>query len=497
MGEKSTNRRPQSGSSGPRPTVPAKPVAPAAGPSARASAQTNINARKKVDPSKDLIPPKEKYPESVRKMPGKWGEYARAAVDIAKENGMSLNDPMVRFAMVLCAFMGKYAGYVDLIPGNFRKSLDKDELSKEELTKAQKTKLRERMLKKVPKDIHDFFVMYKAENDKRIKDKKPALNATETSTMYVSSLLFGASPADCLTDHKVLAARLSHEYTDQKRTYGDAGLSALKKMDNIPRGTVIFFAPSFKTGIIAAYATGNRKKFVYFVPGSKDRKSFQLDAPTSPIKNELGLMAAFVPTNLQGAAVPAKAPVPASATVSTNAPAQGSKPKPAVAPVKAPVINPEALTKTLDTTVDNTVKQVNEEIEKQYLALKDKKAASVLSVLKVADILSTSIEKVEDAAKKAKLLKSEQYAKIKEKHENALRKYHDFVETVNFKLFVKNFLPTFKKLTNLPAQTRDKLSRDKLKKLVEKGVIFFNPYLNKIREYEKRSKNLLPKSASK
>ncbi|NIA01965.1 MAG: hypothetical protein GWP15_01130, partial [Nitrospirae bacterium] len=274
-------------------------------PTAAATKAANLAARKKVDPGKDLATPKEEYPAEVKKIEGKWGEYARAAVDIAKENGMSLNDPMVRFAMVLCAFMGKYARYIDLVPGNFRKSLDKDKLGKEELSKLQKEKLRAQMSKEVPKDFREFSDLYKAENDKRAKDKKPALNATETSTLYVSYLLFGSPPksdstepkVDYLTNHKVLAARLSHEYTDLKRehrAYGDSGLRALKKRKTIPKGTVLFFAPNFKTGIIAAYATGDRQKFVYYVPGSKDKKSFQLNSSTSPVKNELSLLAAFV-----------------------------------------------------------------------------------------------------------------------------------------------------------------------------------------------------------
>ncbi len=493
MGGNSTSRAPQSGSIRPKSKVSAAP----AKPTAAATKAANVDARKKVDPGKDLATPKEKYPAEVKKIKGKWGEYARAAVDIAKENGMSLNDPMVRFAMVLCAFMGKYARYIDLVPGHFKKSLNEDKLGKEELSKLQKAKLREQ--KEVPKDLREFSDLYKAENDKRAKDKKPALNATETSTLYVSYLLFGSPPKSdstepkvgYLTDHKVLAARLSHEYTDQKRAYGDEGLRALKKRKTIPKGTVIFFAPNFKTGIIAAYATGDRQGFVYYVPGSKDKKSFQLNSSTSPVKNELSLLAAFVPTHLQGAV----APTPTQ-TAETKPAAS-----PAVAPAKAPSTTPSTLASSVTATVMNVEKQLRVAMKQTNVALKYQKAANVLS---------TSIVKIEDAIKKGTPQLFALYPKLKEKYDIALKKYYALISAV-IKIKEKELEDNIKKLKRLrpklkaerakPKKDEKAIAKLRLELLLpdmhEKAFGLVNPYLDKMNEYLKRAKECLPKSASK
>lgn len=499
MGGNSTSRAPQSGSTGKKPKVSAAPaVQPPAKPTAAATKTASSNARKKINPGEDLATPKEEYPEDVKKIKGKWGEYARAAVDIAKANGMSLNDPMVRFAMVLCAFMGKYAGYIDLVPGRYIKSLDEGKLGKEKLSKLQKEKLREQMLDKVPKDLVRFDLLYKAENAKRKKDKKPALDATEASTLYVSYLLFGSPPksdstkprAEHLTDNKILTARLKHEYTDQKQlAYGNEALRTLKKRKKIPRGTVIVFVKNLKK--IVAYATEDRQEFIYFDQKTNTRKSFQLNSSTSPIKNELSLLAAFVPTHLQGAVTPT--------------PTQTAGTKPPVAPAKAPSKVPSATPASLASSVTTTVVDVEKQLR---VAMKQKNVA--LKYQKAADVLSTSIVKIEDAIKKGTPQLFALYPKLKKKYDMALKKYHGLIVAIT-KIKERELEENKKKLKRLRPKLKDeraKAKRDEkaiaklrlellLPDMHEKAFVLVKPYLDKINEYLKRAKECLPKSVSK
>jgi len=266
---------------------------PSALPTAR-PAPTSEAKRKaqSAGPAKDLTKPasKNKLPEVVTKMPeGKFKEFAKAAVDIGKRYGMSENAPIIKFAIMLCAFMGKYAHYVDLIPGNYRKSLNEGDLAKEKFSDKQRERLKKQMLEGVPKDYKDFYALYNSYNS------KTKLDTSMASTLFVSYMLFGShGDFNHLTDHKVLAARLARE----RNVYKDSTLISLKRQKSIPKGTVIFFSKNPKSGVIAAYATGNRKEFKYFVPGSKEPKTFQLDSADSPIKSALNLLATFVPTTL-------------------------------------------------------------------------------------------------------------------------------------------------------------------------------------------------------
>ncbi len=272
------------------------PATPASSPSAVSSPSKVERKAQSAGPAKDLKKPanKDKLPEAVRKMPeGKFKELAKAAVDLGKQYGLSKN--VIEFAITLCAFMGQYAHLVDRIPGNYRKSLNEGDLGKEKFSdkqrkrsKEQRKRLKEQMLKGVPKDYEDFYALYGSYNS------KTKLDASMTSTLFVSYMLFGSGgDVDHLTNHKVLAAKLAHE-----SGYKDSTLLSLKRQKIIPEGTVIFFSKNLKSGIIVAYATGNRKEFKYFVPKSKKPKTFQLDGADSPIRSELNLLAAFVPNTL-------------------------------------------------------------------------------------------------------------------------------------------------------------------------------------------------------
>ncbi len=260
-------------------------VAPGASPATR-PAPTSEDERKvqSAGPAKDLAKSvkKDKLPEIVTKMPeGKFKEFAKVAVDLGKQYGMP---ELANLAIMLCVFMGRYAHLIDRIPGNYRKSLNEGDLAKEKFS----VKQRERLTKGIPEDYEGFNALYKSYNS------KTKLNASTASTLFVSYTLFGSQgDINHLTNHKVLAARLAHE-----SSYKDSTLISLKRQKIIPKGTVIFFSKNVKSGVIAAYATGNRQEFKYFVPGRKDPEIFQLDGADSPIKSELNLLAAFVPTTL-------------------------------------------------------------------------------------------------------------------------------------------------------------------------------------------------------
>jgi archaellum component FlaC len=263
-------------------------AAPSALPTARPAPTSEAERKEQsAGPAKDLAKPanKNKLPEIVTKMPeGKFKEFAKAAVDIGKQYGMSKNAPMIKFLITLCVFMGKYAHLIDRIPGNYRKSLDEGDLAKEKFS----VKQRERFEKRVPKDYKDFHALLD------LHKSKTKLDASMTSTLFVSYMLFGSGEdVNHLTNHKILAARLAHE-----SGYKDSTLLSLKRQKIIPKGTVIFFSKNLKSGVIAAYATGNRQEFKYFVPGSKEPKTFKLDSTDSPIKSALNLLAAFVPNTL-------------------------------------------------------------------------------------------------------------------------------------------------------------------------------------------------------
>ncbi len=481
MSKKGAGKRPGA-SIGTRP--PVRPASPKDKPTTTPPSASTLTAKVGADPSKDLVPKKKEYPATVTKIKGKWGEYARTVVDVLKDNNMKLKgNPLAQFAIVFCAFMGKYSKYLDMIPGNFRKKLDKGDLLKEKFDADQKARLRAQMAAKVPENLQTFDPIYKAINAKRVSEKKPILDRSEASTLYVSHLLFGAPlasatkdpHADYITDPNILAAKLAHEYTDlNKRAYADSGFSALKKMKSIPKGTVIFFyPPKMKSGKLAAYYDGHQ--FVYYVPGSKDRKSFKLGASNSPIRNGLQIVAAFVPTSLQ----PSVSQAPA-------------------APTKTATFNPDILASSATKTIVDVEKTL------KAAALKQNK---VLRYTELANILSTSIAKIEDLAKKVKLLKPQQYAKIKEKYEKAMKKYHLLI-TATIKLFAKDMAGIMDKMTKLPPQIKKALAANKKKvaaglklelikaQIEKKALDLIKPYIDKIREYLKRAKELLPKSTS-
>ncbi len=441
---------------------------------------------------------KPKYPKAIANAKGKWGERARALMDVLKDNNVDLKgNPLARFALTLCLFMGKYAGYIDYFPGNFRKSLDEGDYKDENFDKIQKARLREQRAKKFPKKMHEFIGIFDTENAKRTKERKPKLDYTEASTFYVSYLLFAPQPSDpkkpavnYITDHKILAARLAHEHTDVKneKVFGDSTLSAMKKMKQIPRGTVIFFLPNYKTGIIPAYYNGDA--FVYFDQKTKKRKTFKLGAPNSPVKNDLNLSAAFVPTHLEAAVKPAT-------TTTTKTPAR----TPGKTPAKAPTTTPSALSSSVTTTVDNVEKQLRIAIKQTNPLQKYKK---------IADILATSIIKIEDAIEKGTPQLFDLYPKLKEKYDMALNKYYGLIVEV-IKIRKRELEGNKKRLKashlKLKAEqakvVKDKKAIAKLEVRVKALGVFENifvalePFMKDVDKYLKRAKECLPKSISK
>lgn len=509
MADKPKNRTPQAGSTTPRQTAKATSTAPAVRTTATAAVtKAAKDARKKGDTAGGIVPKKPaqkpeakpKYPKAVANAKGKWGERARTLMDVLKDNDVDLKgNPLARFALALCLFMGKYAHYIDYFPGNFRKSLDEDDDYKNEKFKAiEMARLRAQMEKKFPKKIHEFIGIFDAENAKRTKNRKPELDSTEASTLYVSYLLFGPQPKDpkkpavnYITDHKILGARLAHEYTDQKRqkrAFGDSTLKAMKKMKNIPKGTVIFFVPNYKKGKMVAYYNGN--EFVYFDQKTKKRKGFKLNSPTSPIKNRLNLIAAFIPTHL-------KAAVKSVSTTTTKTPAM----TPGKTPSKAATTTPSALASSVTATADNVEKQ---------LRIAIKQTNVVLKYTKIANILATSIIKIEDAIQKGTPQLFDLYPKLKEKYDIALKKYYGLIVAV-IKIKEREIEDNKKKLKILRLKLKaeqakaikDKKAIAKLKGKIEILGIFekvfaaVEPFMKEMDKYLKRAKECLPKNISK
>jgi hypothetical protein len=122
------------------------------------------------------------------------------------------------------------------------------------------------------------------------------LQGSEASCYFVSGLLFGEEKSLRMTDWKILAARLNNTAVDYSTSlYKDATYSKLKRTENIPKGTVIFFRQRLDGEMITAYATGNKKEFICYIAGSKTSTKFPFGSKDSLCKSEMHLVYAFFP----------------------------------------------------------------------------------------------------------------------------------------------------------------------------------------------------------
>ncbi len=256
----------------------------------------SLNLKKEIviidDGSKDKTPEKgeEKPSQKAKLPPGEYADWYDAVFDMAKEFKVSVNDPLVKLAATFCAFMAKNGDVIfNLIPDKFMKILDEEPLVKEQFSEKEREALLKRQWNnKIPLDKASGF---------NVDDYKD-LTESEASVRYVSSVLFGQDGPDQskINNPKILAARLSHLMIDEKKLYKKDTLRALNTEGKvIPKGTVIFFTIGFTGQLLTAYATGNKKEFVYFTPGMNEPKRFELNAEDSPLKTELALKAAFSP----------------------------------------------------------------------------------------------------------------------------------------------------------------------------------------------------------
>jgi hypothetical protein len=502
---------------------PAPTVRPAAAAKAKAKA-AHAGERRAVDAAGNVVPPKKEgdkkgkegekptkpkkkavLPEAIKKMKkGKWKEYAIAARDIAKQYGMSENDPMIKFAIVLCVFMSKYESVLSFIPGHYRKSLDKGDFAKERLEAEQKKRLLERLnMDKIPDNFKDFSAFYKSSNElRKAKNEKP-LDASETSTLYASYLLFGSPPKagskdakaraiKHLTNHKVLAARIAHDSVRAGNIYGDATFLALKNKETIPRGTVIFFSENIKAGTQVAYATGNLREFKYFVPGMTVPKTFQFGAPDSPVKNTYNLKAAFIPNAKALASV--KVAPSATATPATTPPL-----KPKGREALPAGIDPEKLVLSGATDLSK--------IEKAILAAT--RAGKYEIILKSPGLfldLTKLLEKIENISKAVKA-KPAVLAKIKANYEKLISKYgaavasleKEMKKALNKMKEVKTKNPNVLKALAAAEKAGNKLKTGRLKidiaviSLYDTAKTKVESLLSNFKKYLARAKACLPK----
>lgn len=227
----------------------------------------------------------QKPSEKAKLPPGEGADLYDFVYTTAVGLNTSINSPFVQVMLQGCAWMAQHGGFLfDMFsPDRFMKSLDGEKLAKEEFTDKQKRLLKEQKLREIPAEF-------------KLNDYKD-LNGIEASTKYVSSLLFPGEKDEEITDPKILGARLLHWTVDEKKFYKQDTLKELNKEGrDIPKGTVIFFTEGNNGQLFTAYATGNRKEFIYFKPGLSNPQRFQLNAKDSPVQNEMALKAAFIPS---------------------------------------------------------------------------------------------------------------------------------------------------------------------------------------------------------
>jgi hypothetical protein len=191
--------------------------------------------------------------------------------------------------------MSKYGSFMEsFVPGAFKKSIDD---SPDAFEGGDLTKLALRGDGK-PFDLNNY------------KDLSPS----QAASKYVCERLD-------VNDEKVpkkLAAKLN-----KVSDYTDFEWKDLIKLEEIPKGSVIFFTQGIGSDLMCAYATGRGKEFTYFkAGGATSPETFNLGAEGSPVTNMVQLRAAFIWSKKPETVEPAK-------------PAEAAKPAVEVAPEAA------------------------------------------------------------------------------------------------------------------------------------------------------------------
>ncbi|OGJ42156.1 hypothetical protein A3I58_03700 [Candidatus Peregrinibacteria bacterium RIFCSPLOWO2_02_FULL_39_10] len=234
----------------------------------------------------------------------KWTEMYRQLALQVKEHP-ELNGSFTNAALVMLLWAAKYAHYMDMIPGVFVASLDKEENLKDE-------KLSE-------KEIETVISKKKEDPQEVLTDEqKNAFKASgieKASAKYVAGKLFGMTDVD---SPQLLSAKIAHATKTVTETekgtdvngatvevpverkipyYKSVNLESLKK-NGMPFGTVIVFTPDPETGAkVTAYATGNGDEVEFIdTNGEIRRANLNLnDQVDALISSNSRLQVAFVP----------------------------------------------------------------------------------------------------------------------------------------------------------------------------------------------------------
>ncbi len=226
-------------------------------------------------------------PSQKLKLPeGKWANAYDKAIELRERYRDPTSRQIAMLAAQFCAWMAINGEGILSLFSNFKDKLNNDDYSKEKFKTKEVDSLMTHALRTIP--LNDASGFKAADYE--------GLSKAHGSLKYVSLILFG--PGNKIPNQKVLAARLLHSKTGIHKYYGEKTLEELTKPDrDIPRGTVIFFTPNGTNDILVAYAMGDRKKFVYYIPGLDEPEIFDLDPTSSkcPIQTEFDLKLAFVP----------------------------------------------------------------------------------------------------------------------------------------------------------------------------------------------------------